>query len=81
MRALSILFYFLGFLSLVAWAFGYVYISSLACAFGNPNGTCRVKMPWELGGEDFIALVLIPGALVALTFLIAFVTGRAAGNR
>ncbi|MEM7438149.1 MAG: methionine synthase [Pseudomonadota bacterium] len=78
MRVISILFYFIGFFGLAAWAVGYVYISALACAFGNPNNTCRAKMPWELGLEDFTGLVIIPAVLVGLTFLIAVLAGRAA---
>jgi hypothetical protein len=49
-----------GFVGL--WAYGYFYISAMACAFSN-SGNCSVKMPWQLSGEDLQFLVLIPGAV------------------
>lgn len=52
---------------LCLWAFGYLQIMGLACAFASPTGaSCRVKMPWELGQEDTLFLVILPGVLTAL---------------
>ncbi len=57
----------LAFLALGLWIFGYIYLTGLACAYGNAS-TCPLKWPWELGSEDLIYGVLIPGAVVACLF-------------
>ncbi|MGJ8545459.1 MAG: methionine synthase [Sulfitobacter sp.] len=57
------------------WACAYVYVSGLACAFGNVNGSCKMRGLFELSGEDFQIMVLYPGltflALVAATVYFA----------
>ena len=78
MRIVSIIFYFLSGLALLAWAFVYMYIHALACAFGSINGTCSTKWPWQLNGSDFLGLVLVPGLIVAGLLIIAILTGRQA---
>lgn len=44
------------------WAYGYIYISAMACAFST-NGSCSVQAPWTLSGEDLQFMLLIPGAI------------------
>ncbi len=80
MRILSIVFWVLATLFAAFWAFGYVYVMGLACAFSGPGGSqnCRAKAPWELHGEDLILLVLTPGAIFVILATIAYVLGRAA---
>ncbi len=57
-------------LGTVGWAVFYLYINAMACAFGSVNAqNCRVKWPWELGGDDLALLVLFPGAVLALMLL------------
>lgn len=66
----------LGVVGLAAWVGGYLYIGGLACAFGGPNGACRIPLPWTLRGEDLTLLVLLPGAVVAVPFVLAWLMGR-----
>ena len=82
MRVLSILLWIatLGFL--LFWAFAYIYIHGLACAFGNPNSTtCSIDMPWQLGGEDFMLLIAVPSAVFLFLLALAVFTGRVAKRR
>ena len=67
----------LGLLALVAWGAFYVYLNALACAFSGPSGSqnCRTKWPWQLHGEDLVLLVLVPGGIIALIFLFAWLAG------
>lgn len=73
----------LGFFGLLAWAMFYFAIQGLACAFSGPEGSknCRTKAPWELGREDFLFLVTIPGALIVLVFFLAWLAGRKRTNQ
>lgn len=73
---LRIVFLGLGGLSLTGWIAFYVWINAMACTFGNPNGGCRAKWPWELGGEDLMLLVVLPGCVTAILFALAWITGR-----
>jgi hypothetical protein len=66
----------LGCLGLVAWAAGYLYIAALACAFGGQAGSCPIPLPWTLRGEDLMLLVLLPAAVVAVAFALAWWLGR-----
>ena len=68
----------LGCLALAGWIGFYLWVNSLACAFSGPMGSrnCGIKPPWELRGEDLVLLVLIPGGITALIFLLAWLTGR-----
>ena len=74
--AISGFMFVLASLSAILWVIGYIYIMGLACAFSGPNATCRTKAPWELNGEDFQFLVLIPGTITFGLFLIAFLLRR-----
>lgn len=70
MRIVSWVFYGLAALAAIAGCVFYIYVSSLACAFGSLNGRCRIKAPWELGSEDMQFMVLYPLSIVlALTFI------------
>ena len=66
----------LAVLAALAWGAFYLYITSLACAFGSPGGDCALPIPWQLRGEDLQFLVLVPGGVVALLALIAWRAGR-----
>ena len=55
----------------------YVWLHAMACAFGAPNGGCRVNWPWQLRGDDLLLLVILPGIVTMALFLGA----RAAGRR
>ena len=73
---ISRVFCVLGCLAAAGWIAFYLYVNSLACAFSGPSGSqnCGVTPPWQLQGEDLVFLVLIPGGLVALLFLVARLT-------
>lgn len=60
---------------LVAWLVFYLWVQGLACAFVT-SGNCRLRWPWELGGEDMRFLVLAPGAPVAALAAAAWLFGR-----
>jgi len=66
-----------GFVGL--WAFGYLYISAMACAFSN-SGNCNIKMPWQLSGEDLQFLVLIPGAVFLVLLIVTIVLWRSSSS-
>lgn len=53
------------------WAYGYLYISAMACAFST-NGNCKSAMPWNLSGEDLQFMFVIPG-VVFLALLVCTV--------
>ena len=76
----SYIFYGLTALAVLLWVMAYSYIGGLACAFGpgNTGNPCSSKMPWDLNGEDFQFLVLIPGLIVLALLTTAILTGRAA---
>ncbi len=65
-------FIILGCISAVAWFLWYQFIASMACAFGSVSGNCTTPAPWDLNSEDLTMMVLIPGGITALFFLIAF---------
>ena len=71
----------LGGLALVAWVVFYQWAFGMACAFSGAEGSrnCRFKAPWELRGEDLVALVLVPGGVVLLLFFLSWITGRRRG--
>ena len=69
----SIVFFCLAGLSLVGAVMLYGYIAAMACAFGAPNGGCRTPLPWELNGEDFTLMVVIPGIIVAVFAGLGFI--------
>lgn len=67
----------LAVIALLGWGFGCVWITGMACAFGEPgNQPCGLRMPWHLNGGDFAALVVLPGALVLILFGLAWRAGR-----
>ena len=57
------------------WAFVYLYISGMACAFSN-SANCRMNMPWELSGEDLQYMVLIPGAVFLVLIIVTVLLWR-----
>jgi len=82
MRALSIFLWVFSAIFLALWAFAYLYIGGLACAFSGPNATnCGLKMPWELTGGDLTMLVYVPLGLLIVLLLAAIATGRAAATK
>jgi hypothetical protein len=66
----------LGGAGLAAWLYGYVYIQGLACAFGSVSGNCALRMPWQLGREDFLLLVALPMAVLLPVFGLALWSWR-----
>lgn len=76
-RALRIVLFTLAGLFAAAWAYGYVYIAGLACAFGNVNAqSCEMPMPWELRGDDLQVMLLLPGAFFLALLLAGWFIGR-----
>lgn len=82
MRALSIFLYVLTGLFALLWAFGYVYVSGLACAFSGPAASqnCSMKMPWELDSEAFTMMVTFPLVVFVLLAVLGFLAARSAKN-
>jgi hypothetical protein len=79
MKILSNILFFLSFVFAALWIFFYIYVMSLACAFGNPNTSkCTVKMPWDLNGEDLIFLIGIPAFLFITLVMLAFLLRKGA---
>lgn len=66
----------LGALAVAGWLGFFTYVNALACAFGSPNGNCRVRMPWDMNAEDFLFLVFLPLLPAAGFFLAAWLLGR-----
>jgi len=82
MRVLSIFLWILTVGFLLFWAFAYIYIHGLACAFGNPNSaTCLIRFPWQLGGEDFLFLFGVPGVVFLVLLALAVLTTRISRRR
>lgn len=42
----------------------YLYVLGMACAFITSGSPCRIRLPWQLGYEDFLYLVLLPTIFV-----------------
>jgi hypothetical protein len=66
MRVLSYLLFLLaaiiaGFAGLI-----YLYAAGARCSYALRSSSCSMRWPWELGHEDVITMVLIPGGLIAL---------------
>jgi hypothetical protein len=81
MRVVSILLWVASIGFLLFWAFAYMYIHGLACAYGNPNSTtCRIDLPWQLGGEDLLFLIVYPGIVFLILIGLAILAGRAANR-
>ncbi|KAB7615653.1 methionine synthase [Amylibacter sp. SFDW26] len=79
MKILSIIFFILAAIVLGLWAFFYIYVMGMACAFGSVNSTnCSVKYPWMLSGEDFNLLVTTPAIIFGLTLVLAILFRREA---
>lgn len=71
MRAIGLFFYVLAALALAAWVYFYIFISSMACAFGNPNANgCSIRPPWQLGGEDLLFMMAAPAFITISLFLV-----------
>ena len=63
------------------WAYGYIYISAMACAW-SLSGNCGAPAPWTLTGEDLQFMLLIPGAIfVALLALTVWLWRRAVARQ
>lgn len=76
-RALRYIFFALAGLFAAAWAFGYLYISGLACAFSGPNvRSCTMPKPWNLRGDDLLLMVLIPGSVLLALLAAGWLVGR-----
>ena len=79
MKILSIIFFILSAIVLGLWAFFYVYVMSLACAFGSVNSNnCSIKYPWTLNGEDFNFLITMPAIIFGFTLVMALFFKREA---
>lgn len=79
MRVVSILLWVASAGFLLFWVTAYMYLHGLACAYGNPNSTtCRVDLPWQLGGEDFLFMIVYPGMILLILIGLAVLAGRAA---
>ena len=59
------------------WIFWYLFMSSLACAFGSLNGPCKMTMPWQMNSEDLMVFIGIPGILVLLVFALTRLIAQA----
>lgn len=76
-RAFRICLLVLGYVALAAWVFGFVWISSMACAFSGPsNPRCNIPAPWDLGSEDLQMMVIQPAVLIAIIFGLFWWLGR-----
>ena len=73
---MSKLMYWLAAIGAVLWGLWYWLIHGLACGWATPGTPCRMKMPWELGAEDFLYLVIYPGTPVVILLVAAIVIGR-----
>lgn len=76
---LRILLLILGAIAVAGWLAYYAYVIGLACAFGSPNGNCRMPWPWQLAAEDMTYLVVLPLLPAAGLFLAAWLVGRRRG--
>ena len=63
-------------LAVLGWATAYVWVGSMACAFVTSNDVCRVKLPWELGREDTLLLVIGPALICAALLALALLAYR-----
>lgn len=70
----SVLFFVLAAVSAVGAVLFYGYIAAMACAFGSASGDCRTPMPWDLNGEDFTLMVVVPGIIIAVFVGLGFLT-------
>lgn len=76
-RILRVVFFILAALFAAAWGYGYLYISGMACAFRGPgNQSCAIPAPWELHGDDFQLMVLIPLSVLLALLLAGWIVGR-----
>ena len=66
MRVLSWLLFLLALIIGGCAILLYLYAAGMACAYSTSGGECGIKWPWQLGREDIIVMILIPGSLVAL---------------
>ncbi len=81
MKIISNIFFILSFLFMGLWAFFYIYVMSLGCAFGSPNSSsCNIKMPWTLRGEDFSFLIGMPAIMLVFLLVIAFYLRKVAAD-
>ena len=76
MRVLRVILFVVAIIVTGLWIAAYIYVGALGCAFVTNSSGCRIEMPWELRGEDLVIFVLIPCAIVAALWALAFFTGR-----
>jgi hypothetical protein len=62
------------------WAFGYMYVTAMACAFGSPGGNCSAPLPWQMHGEDLQFFVLIPGVIFLGLLVVTMLLWRSKPN-
>ena len=74
-RTIRAICFGLAALALIVWIGGYLYVSGLACGFGNAS-SCGIRMPWQMRGEDLLFLVLLPGSVVLALLLVAGLAHR-----
>ena len=72
------IFLALGVLALIGWGWGYFWLHGLACSWRlyDMSSGCPYRLPWTAGREDLVILFLLPGAIVALLFGLAWGLGR-----
>lgn len=82
LRGLRILLIFLTIAGAFAWVAFYIWITALACGFGNTNPVrCTTPAPWDLRGEDLRVLVILPGLIMATLVAAVALIGRALQRR
>jgi hypothetical protein len=81
MKIFSNILFFLSFVFAALWGFFYIYVMSLACAFGSPNTSkCSIRMPWDLNSEDFTFLIGIPAILLTVLVILAILLRKSAAK-
>ena len=70
------LFMAIGVIGLVVWYFVYKALLRSACAAaGTPPEDCAFILPWELSFQQASYMVIVPGFVATLPFLLAFLMG------
>ncbi|MEM7075748.1 MAG: hypothetical protein AAGA28_13065 [Pseudomonadota bacterium] len=72
----------LGGLGLVGWYWYYTWIIGRACAeAGIPGEDCAFVFPWELNLQEVTTMLIVPGFLATLPFLLVFMLGGGSMRR
>jgi hypothetical protein len=78
MRILAwILFGLAGIGAVLAVAF-YIMVQGMACSFSTSGQPCRMRMPWAMGAEDLVVLIILPCGLVILLAVLGVLARRRA---